>query len=245
MLKKVFQKIIVFLISVFGMLNFASNALALELTWPPSPRGLILGDTSQITDLVRYFYEWGVAIGGIAAFIALVWAGFQYLTSAGDPGRMKDALDRIRSAVLGLVLLLASYLILNFINPQLTTLEIPRFEPPINTLRSVDTPPPINFSQKCDKVVAYSQPDFGGESVTVNRGDKKTLTRALKGSTVSMKFIYKDNNNEEKEGGFCQAKLYDRSDCGGDNYILISMTSKNISQLGIKDDQYFRCIKVD
>jgi len=59
----------------------------------------------------------------LAAFIALIIAGFLYLTSVGDPGKMKDAKDRAIWAIGGLVLLLASWLILHTINPQLTTLR--------------------------------------------------------------------------------------------------------------------------
>ena len=75
--------------------------------------------------LVQYFYEWGIALGGLAVFIVLIIAGFQYLTSVGDPTKMKEAMDRIESAFLGLVLLLGSWLILNTINPELTTLRLP------------------------------------------------------------------------------------------------------------------------
>jgi len=67
-------------------------------------------------------------LGGFAAFIALIIAGFQYLTSVGNAGKMSDAMSRIRSAGLGLVLLFSSFLILNTINPQLTELKIPTME---------------------------------------------------------------------------------------------------------------------
>ncbi|HBK72340.1 MAG TPA: hypothetical protein DDZ39_11920, partial [Flavobacteriaceae bacterium] len=76
-----------------------------------------------ITYLIAYLYEWGIALGGLAAFVALLIAGFVYMTSVGDPTKMKEAMDRIKSALLGLIFLLSSYLILNTINPELTTLR--------------------------------------------------------------------------------------------------------------------------
>jgi len=124
------NKKIFFVIVIFGSLIVFSHSLArepfLELTWPPSPATrILLTPTTPLPKLVQYFYEWGIALGGLAAFIALIIGGFQYLTSMGEPARLAEAKDRIRSAFLGLILLLSSWLILNTINPQLTTLYLP------------------------------------------------------------------------------------------------------------------------
>lgn len=110
-------------------MSSAEALAALEVTWPKSPLGTELTETSGITVLVKYLYDWGVSLGGFAVFIVLVMAGFQYLSSAGNPTKMKEARDRIRDAVLGLVLLLGSVLILNTINPQLTQLRVPSLPP--------------------------------------------------------------------------------------------------------------------
>lgn len=47
------------------------------------------------------------------------------MTSAGDPSKSSDARDQIFNAVLGLVIMLASWMILNTINPQLVELKEP------------------------------------------------------------------------------------------------------------------------
>ncbi|MBU4480794.1 hypothetical protein KKH59_00575, partial [Patescibacteria group bacterium] len=100
-----------------------SIVFALEVDWPPSPMGTDLTDSSTLTNLTQYLYEWGIAFGGLAAFIALLIAGFMYLTSVGDPQKMADARGRIIWALAGLVLLLAAWLVLNTINPDLTALS--------------------------------------------------------------------------------------------------------------------------
>ncbi len=121
-----FKRIFIVLFLFFGLFLVFSTAFAaweLEVDWPPTPLGTDLATSSDLTVLVQYFYEWGIALGGLAAFIALLIAGFLYLTSVGDPNKMTDARGRIVSALAGLVLLLAAWIVLNTINPDLTTLS--------------------------------------------------------------------------------------------------------------------------
>jgi len=112
---------------------------ALETTWPPSPLGTQLTACAILTDMVRYFYEWGLFIGGLAVFISLLIGGFLYLTSIGNPSRMTEAKDRIFSALIGLILLFSIYLILNTINPELTVLNLPEFMPGCDTYKNCPT----------------------------------------------------------------------------------------------------------
>jgi hypothetical protein len=127
---------ILFLIILLAIFGIISKVLALETTWPPSPLdpNFTLTDQSTLTDLVRYFYEWGISIGGLAVLISLLIGGFLYLTSVGNPTRMAEAKDRIFSAVIGLVLLFSIYLILNTINPELTVLTTPTVSSPSSAL---------------------------------------------------------------------------------------------------------------
>jgi len=127
------NKKIIFLLISLGVFIIVSETLALEINWPPSPAGTDLASNSTLPDMVKYFYEWGIALGGLAVFIALLIAGIQYLTSIGNPAVMRDAMDRIKSAILGLVLLLSSWLILTTINPKLTG-----YQPPPADMRSAE-----------------------------------------------------------------------------------------------------------
>jgi len=98
------------------------RAATTQIQWPPSPMGTQLTTATKFHQFISYIYEWGISLGGIAVFVMLLWAGVEYLTSAGDPGKMRDAIKRIKSSILGLILLLTSWLILNTINPQLVRL---------------------------------------------------------------------------------------------------------------------------
>lgn len=127
------KKLIIFLI-ILGIFCISQAVLAAELKelnadWPSSPLGTKLDADSELPKFIQYLYEWGISIGGLLVFIALIIAGLQYLASAGNPAMMNEAKSSMVSAGIGLALLLASWLILNTINPQLTQLQLPPFEP--------------------------------------------------------------------------------------------------------------------
>jgi hypothetical protein len=54
---------------------------------------------------------------GVVILLVLVVAGVQYVTSLGDPGRVKSAKGRIGNAALALALYLMMFAILNFLIP--------------------------------------------------------------------------------------------------------------------------------
>ena len=118
--------IILALLIIFGFL-FALGVVAkeLEVDWPTAPGGKELTSDSTLVDFIEYSYHWAILLGGLAAFFALILAGFKYLTSVGDPTKMREARDRIIAAILGLVLLLSTFIILNTLNPELTVLKAP------------------------------------------------------------------------------------------------------------------------
>ena len=108
---------------VFVGLFIASTSIAVLVNWPKSPLGSELDGTSKLHALIIYIYDWGVTLGGLAVFIVLIIAVIQYLTSAGKPDTMRDAKDRIKSGIIGLILLLSIYVILRTISPTLVTFE--------------------------------------------------------------------------------------------------------------------------
>jgi hypothetical protein len=57
-------------------------------------------------------------VGSVAAVVIMI-GGFQYLTAAGDKSKVDAAKKRIRGAMLGMVIVLGSYVMLFTINPDL------------------------------------------------------------------------------------------------------------------------------
>jgi hypothetical protein len=111
-------------------------ALALEVNYPQVPgteapqdfmakiRSGQYGPEQALGLFVNYFYHLALSVAGLIAFAAVLIAGFLYLVSTGNPARLADAKDRIVSAFLGLTLLLASFIFIKVLNPQLLVLKL-------------------------------------------------------------------------------------------------------------------------
>lgn len=65
------------------------------------------------------FYRWSIGFAALLAMAQLVFGGLQYIFAAGSVGSQETANERMRSAITGLVILLAIVIILVTINPQL------------------------------------------------------------------------------------------------------------------------------
>jgi hypothetical protein len=107
---------------------------------------------------VANFYQFALMIGGVLAFGVVVYGGVKYMASAGNPSGQGDAKEWIEAALLGLLLLVGAYFVLNVVNPQLTTLGLPKLVPiNIQTPAVAAAPvwsltnPPVNTAQAdCD-----------------------------------------------------------------------------------------------
>ena len=78
------------------------------------------GDTSStlsgaLTDIWNRAFNVIYLLLGVAAIVMLIYAGIQYITAGGAPDKVKKARQTIVNTVLGIVILGASYAIINFI----------------------------------------------------------------------------------------------------------------------------------
>lgn len=81
--------------------------------------------TETIASELDSFYNSAIAIGGVAAVVMIIVGGIFFSVSGGSADKKSEGKKYITSALWGLVLLLGAFLILNTINPELTTLEAP------------------------------------------------------------------------------------------------------------------------
>ena len=66
---------------------------------------------SRITNIINV----AIGLAGLIAVVVVVFGGQRYLTSAGEPGKVKQAKDMILYGVIGLVVTILSWAIVNFV----------------------------------------------------------------------------------------------------------------------------------
>lgn len=77
-------------------------------------------NAQDLGQFINSIYIWSIGIVGLAVFIQFIRAGLTYLLAAGNASTTGKAKEMMQHAVLGAILLLSAYLILNVINPDLT-----------------------------------------------------------------------------------------------------------------------------
>lgn len=85
---------------------------------PPRPTLPTQGLPTDLGQLIQQIFTWSLGLLGIAVFVMFFYAGFLWLTAAGNSANVGEAKSRMTNAVFGAILLLSSYLILNTINPN-------------------------------------------------------------------------------------------------------------------------------
>lgn len=73
------------------------------------------GTTGTVVDPVNNIINVAIGLVGVAAVIVIIIGGITYTTSQGDPGKTKRAKDTILYGVIGLVIAILAFAIVNFI----------------------------------------------------------------------------------------------------------------------------------
>lgn len=115
---------------IFGLLVFAS-LFSIAYYLLPSPAmaqlntGNCAGDSIETAigcipvgntnSFMSWVLGWAIGVGGGIAFLLIFYASFMVMTSQGDPQRLKAGQELLTSAISGLIMLIFSVFILNFI----------------------------------------------------------------------------------------------------------------------------------
>lgn len=82
------------------------------------------GSTSYIGQYISAFYKYAQRIVGIVAVIVLMIGGIIWLTSGGNPSKIGQAKDLMTGSIVGMTLLLGSWILLNTVNPDLIKFKV-------------------------------------------------------------------------------------------------------------------------
>lgn len=107
-------------IAITGVLGlFCVSSSALAYTYTPMEKlpgfGLVKDFPGYVSAIIKFSY-WTI---GIAAVLMMTIGGFYYMTSAGNNSRMETAKGIIWDAILGVAMVMISWLLLYVLNPQL------------------------------------------------------------------------------------------------------------------------------
>lgn len=108
------------------MLNFVAYAVSWEST------GCVQQEAATIQCLEPLFQNVVIAIVslvGVALFVMLVVGGFKFLLSGGDQKQLEQAKNTVTYAIIGLVVIVVAFLILQTIK-VFTGVDVTKFEIP-------------------------------------------------------------------------------------------------------------------
>ncbi|MDI6882917.1 MAG: hypothetical protein QMC93_00360 [Patescibacteria group bacterium] len=122
------KKVLLSFLIIFFLVFLVNFCLA-QFGWQPEVRYPTIGTKTitSATDLpnyIIYIFNLAIIVGVIIVVGVIISGGIAYLGSTGDPGKLSGAKDKIFNGFLGLLILLASYLILATVNPQLTVIRL-------------------------------------------------------------------------------------------------------------------------
>jgi len=101
-----------------GWQTFAQGNL--EIEYPTIPGAERPEDiTTPLPLYLKYIYNFSIFLAGILSFILILWGGVKYLIAGPNPSKMAEAKEQITVAFVGIMIIFASYLILNTISPEL------------------------------------------------------------------------------------------------------------------------------
>jgi type IV secretory pathway VirB2 component (pilin) len=76
--------------------------------------------SSPLTDSLKTIVDTLLTVAGAIAVIVIIVAGIRYITSTGDATRVKQSKDTLLYAIAGLVVVILSYAIVNFVTTNIT-----------------------------------------------------------------------------------------------------------------------------
>src|SRR3989344_6617944 len=105
---KIYKSLLLLTIVITALFFPLSYSLALELTYPDltSFGAPNINTDPDVAKFIVYFFVFSVITAGGLGIISIAIAGIQILLTAGNPAGRAAAIERIRGAILGIILLM-------------------------------------------------------------------------------------------------------------------------------------------
>lgn len=209
-------------LSIWAM-PFAASAADFSLDF-------LTEETSNPGEFVNNVYKFALGISGAAAFAVIIYGAILYTASAGNSSKQQEAKEWIKGAVFGVILLLAAYLILYTINPNLVDLTSPELKKP-SIPEAVDLPnivAPDSELAEFDIRVKDDSVDLNGIRYSV-KSELKDLAQEIGGANI---VITSGRDSYHASGEYSHSTGYKvdlRLEPVLNDYILANFTRPNPS----------------
>lgn len=107
------------LLALFGVVgNVSAGGLGSQVTSGVEAVGGNSG--ASLTDGIKNIINMMLYIIGVVAVLVIIYSGIIFVTAAGDSGKIATAKNAILYAVVGLIVAILAYAIVNFVIVQIT-----------------------------------------------------------------------------------------------------------------------------
>lgn len=109
------KKTLATLSSAVATLLVTAQAYAADIDILPEGDEIKAGGDLTVSDLIASLINGAILISALAVLLYLILGGFQWLTSGGDKGKTEQARNKITSALIGLLIVVASWAIFQLV----------------------------------------------------------------------------------------------------------------------------------
>lgn len=112
------KKLLVFLSSSLSLLASCSPAFA-TITNTAVPGGGGGDQGHQFAVTIGTLWQTIIIVGGLAFMMYFLWGAVNWILSGGEKGKLEEAKNHITQGLIGLAILVASYVIIKFLQAAL------------------------------------------------------------------------------------------------------------------------------
>jgi cbb3-type cytochrome oxidase subunit 3 len=108
-----------------SFLYLFTSVVSFAQTTTPTPISLRVEDPSGVGSIptqsvFQFIVNFLFAIGFIIALIFLIWGGIKWIFTRGDKTKVEEARNHIQAAIVGLIFVIAAFVIINIVVQLLT-----------------------------------------------------------------------------------------------------------------------------
>jgi hypothetical protein len=114
-MKKIFSKLSLATASALASLPLAASSAFATVDLIQTDVKVGDGFATDIGGLLNGVLSFVMVLAALLVFIYLIWGGIEWITSGGDKSKTESARNKITAAIIGLIILAASYALLQLV----------------------------------------------------------------------------------------------------------------------------------